>query len=275
MIRGYEKYDPPTAPKLAVPVSVVAHLVTNALKKGSKTTNKQKHLAHLCNIAFYYLLRVSEYTKAYKNQEGKQTQPFRVGDITLRHKGKIIPPSSSLAQLLTADEGTLRIPNQKSGIKGQVIHHFCTGTQLSPIKSLAYIIHHIMNSGGNCHTCIGTYFDRPGNPKYVNSTDISRSLKAAAKAVGLFQAPFMYQPEDVSSHSLRAGGAMALHCNGCTSHTIQIQGRLRSQTFMMYIHEQISSFAQGLSLKMSRKVPFRKIASPFIGEDKNRPRRRT
>jgi hypothetical protein len=43
------------------------------------------------------------------------------------------------------------------------------------------------------------------------------------------------------------GGAVALHLNNVPAHTIQIMGRWSSDTFMTYIHSQLSSFALNLS----------------------------
>ena len=73
-----------------------------------------------------------------------------------------------------------------------------------------------------------------------------------------------YTRQDVSSHSLRSGGVMAMHLNGASTLAIQKQGRWRSETFQDYIQEQISAFAAGMSSKMSNAVPFRHIAGPTL-----------
>jgi hypothetical protein len=57
---------------------------------------------------------------------------------------------------------------------------------------------------------------------------------------------------------------MAMHLNGIDTNTIQKLGRWKSTTFLMYIHEQISAFATGVSLKMSNSIPFRHIAGPTV-----------
>ena len=57
---------------------------------------------------------------------------------------------------------------------------------------------------------------------------------------------------------------MALHINGCTDLTIQNLGRWKGKSFEMYVHEQITAFSAGLSLKMSTHVPFRAIATPRV-----------
>ena len=160
-----------------------------------------------------------------------------------------------MSQLLKATQATFIIPNQKNGVKNQPIHNDCTGTPDSPVKSAARHIAHIMENGGDLETPIYTYY-RAGKEHAVTNTHINNAVKSAAKAIGLFSNNVGYAAEDVSSHSLRAGGAMAMHLNGAKAIDIMKQGRWKSCTFQQYIHEQISAFTAGLSVKMSRHVEF-------------------
>ena len=49
---------------------------------------------------------------------------------------------------------------------------------------------------------------------------------------------------------------MTLHLNGVDAKTIQIIGRWSSDTFLTYIHNQLSAFSHGLSTLMSNDIPF-------------------
>jgi hypothetical protein len=60
----------------------------------------------------------------------------------------------------------------------------------------------------------------------MRATDISSALKAAVICLDMKKHGF--QVAQISSHSLRAGGAMALHLNNIPTHTIRKMGR-RSQ----------------------------------------------
>ena len=53
-------------------------------------------------------------------------------------------------------------------------------------------------------------------------------------------------PNDVGTHSLRAGGAMSLKLNGISHTTIKKDGRWRSMAFLQYIHNQIGHLAAGV-----------------------------
>lgn len=259
ILRGYQRSDPRSRPQLAVPLAVPEHLLSQL-----QSTSDPLHaaVADLTNIAFYYLLRVGEYTRPRNTKQ--LTVPFRVMDVTFRTaQGHLIPNDAPLELLMTAAEATIRIPDQKNGSKGQCIHTQCTHHEFSPIKSLARRIHHILSNQGTPSTPI-YYYKHPlyAAWRQVRPDNITCAIKIAAGAVGLYN--LGYDEDDVSSHSLRAGGAMAMHLNKVDPITIRKMGRWKSDTFLMYIHEQISAFATGVSIKMSNHIPFRHIAGPTI-----------
>jgi Phage integrase family len=261
MIQGYQREDPKSEPQLAVPVSITMHILNSQWIHSANCPQKEA-IADLINVAFYYLLRVGEYTKPRSHKTN--TIPFSVQDITFRRPdGAIIPNNSELATLLTAAEATIRIPNQKNGVKGQCIHHDCTDLPHSPVKSLARRVHHILSNKGTSSTNIFCY-THPLKVGWqtITSQHINNTLKQAAGEIGLYLLGYTFN--DISSHSLRAGGAMAMHLNGVDANTIRKMGRWKSDTFLMYIHEQISAFATGVSTKMSNAIPFRHIAGPTI-----------
>ena len=249
-------------PQLAVPLSLLTHLQDSywqQCQNGSPCAHTEA-TADLCNIAFYYLLRVGEYTPA-RTRGTRNTVPFAVKNVIFWRHNQIIPNTSPLCDLHQATSATVVIPRQKNGVKGQAIHHDCTGNQHSPVRSLARRVAHIMGNHGTPNSPIHTvHHPLYSRPRHVTANHINQVLKTAAEAIGLHH--HGYQPSDVSSHSLRAGGAMALHLNGCDPTTIQKMGRWKSQTFLTYIHEQISAFSSGLSTKMSQAIPFTHIAGP-------------
>jgi hypothetical protein len=261
MLAAYRRQDPTSKPQLAVPVALT-ELLLNQHRANPHHCPHRAAVADLTNIAFYYLLRVGEYTKPRSTLTN--TIPFRVMDVTFRHSnGRLIPNTAPLATLLTATEATIRLPNQKNGIKSQCIHQECTGSTHSPIKSLARRVHDILSHHGPPTAGIFSYHHPFSTTLLeVSAAHINTSIKKVAQDLGLYQ--LGYTSKDVSSHSLRAGGAMAMHLNGIDTNTIKKMGRWRSDTFLMYIHEQISAFATGVSLKMSTDIPFRHIAGPTL-----------
>ena len=147
----------------------------------------------------------------------------------------------------------MRITNQKNGTRGSIISHDTSNTIACPVQALTRRVHHILSQpAGSPNDIISTYYSSHTRSLCcLQSGDINKMLKAAIITTGLDKKGF--PPSSISSHSLRAGGAMAMHLNGVPHDTIHKQGCWSSDTFLMYIHEQISAFSAGLSAQMSQK----------------------
>ncbi len=108
---------------------------------------------------------------------------------------------------------------------------------------------------------IGTWYNNKGVGRHITGGLIINAVHEAVKDINLHKNGL---PEkSVGSHSLRAGGAMVMHLNGVQDNTSKKMGRWISDTFLMYIHEQISTFSKGLSHKMSTDIIFYNIAHHF------------
>jgi len=81
---------------------------------------------------------------------------------------------------------------------------------------------------------------------------MNTAVKQGVKNLGLQQ--FGLHPDHVGSHSLRAGGAMAMHLAGVDHNTIKKMGRWSSDTWLMYIHEQIAALTAGVSKRMTQST---------------------
>ena len=127
LIEGYRREDPPSTPQLALPISVPEQCFKTG--QASKNTFLQA-VGELSLIAFYYLLRVGEYTKPrmtiYKGvtKRATRTIQFSVGNIGFFKNGQILPRKSNLQTLLQAESCTLKITNQKNGRMGETIHQY-------------------------------------------------------------------------------------------------------------------------------------------------------
>ena len=257
-LEGLRRDDPPSIPQLAVPVSLVKHVVSTHASADAITTATSE----LICIAFFYLLRVGEYTKPRRVKvngvwkRATRTQQFRVQDVGFFKNGKVLPRASPLSVLLTADAATLKISNQKNGRMGQTIHQESTGPQ-GAVACLARRVHHILSNRGSdgqliCDVKVGSQW-HPITRQHVVS-----QIKSAAVKLRLGQHGI--DPDLIGSHSLRAGGAMALKLQQCSDTLIQKLGRWSSTTWLQYIHTQIAHLAKGVASKMSEDLPFFNIA---------------
>ena len=263
-VEGYRREDPPSVPQLAVPVSVPesmaerAYLTTNPLLQA---------IADLAVIAFYYLLRVGEYTAAKTVERNGQTirttrtVQFTVGCIGFHKDGKVVERRSSLDDLLECDQCTYKITNQKSGRMGQTIsHETIRDHDHGPVKATARRVHHILSNGGDEDTIISAYMNDAGIWNTVSSAQMRSGVRNSVKELGLHKNGI--DADLVGVHSLRAGGAMAMKLAGETDTTIKKYGRWSSNTWLDYIHNQIAHLAKNnVSTKMSTRFTFTNIAN--------------
>ena len=264
MVEGFRRQDPPAVAQLAVPVEVAHTAVTAGMKSSNA---KEQAIGDLVCIAFYYLLRVGEYTKPRmvtrngKKVRATRTVQFSAGNIGFWDKdNNAILHDAPLEKLLQAHSATLKITNQKNGKMGQTVHHFCTGKDTSPVKALARRLHHIYKNGGNSDTLLCDYWDENEDDFIsITSTDIRTVVRSTVAFLKLDTKGI--DPALVGTHSLRSGGAMALKLHGCDDTTIMKYGRWSSLTFTMYIHTQIAHIAKDVALAMSNPVPFLNIAA--------------
>ena len=215
-------------------------------------------------VAFYYLLRVGEYTSQKwvtvngVRTRATRTKQFTVGNVGFFQDGKVVPRSSSLKRLLQSDMATLKITNQKNGRMGETVSQHATGEDECPVKALAIIVHHILSHGGDSDTLLCSYFDKEVwhmvSSKHMVDTvrKVANTLKLQSSGIDL---------DLIGSHSLRAGGAMALKLHGYEDTTIKKMGRWTSLTFLQYIHNQIAHLSKDISKKMSMELPFINIAA--------------
>ena len=209
-------------------------------------------------IAFYYLLRVGEYT--YHNPKAKRkTRQFGIDDVAFWHETTKIPQTKSTKYLIAkCTAATLSVKNQKNEDKNKSVHQEALKGPLCPIQALIRRVKEIRRLTRNPTACLGTYFDESKQEiRLLNANDITAAIRQSWDDLKLHKKGLTKNL--VSSHSLRAGGAMAMYLNGVPHDTIRKMGRWKSDTFLMYIHKQIAVLSAGITSKMSNKFPFHNI----------------
>ena len=202
MIDGFKRVDPPSEKKLAVGVEIPEHCCKEGLKSG---TAKGLAVGDLIIIAFFFLLRIGEYTvKATKNNT-KRTVQFRMMDVVFFKKDRFgrlrqLSPKAPDRDIMNNDGATLRLSDQKNGHKGACIHQEHNGHELfSPARAIGRRYCHIRKHTKDPTTFISAYFDSSGVRRDVNDNDIRRALKIAAIAKdyeSLRGIPIPYEPEE-------------------------------------------------------------------------------
>lgn len=255
---GFRKWDKPTKKKAPVEADVV-ELLCNLGYTGLSDA-RDAVIGDWCLIAFYFLLRVGEYTTKGKRAETKQTVQFRVKDVTFFYHDKLgrlrqLRKNASDEEILHAAGATLRLSNQKNGWKNVCIYHEANGDEvLCPVRALGRRFVHIRTFLPDDDLCpLSAYFVN-GIRSDLKDGDVRAALKVSAERLGY---PKRGVPiTSIDTHSLRAGGANALSLNGYSRHEIMKMGRWRSDTFLEYIAEGISSFSEGMSKAMKKTFQY-------------------
>ena len=249
LLKSYRDKDPPPQPKLALPVSTI-----EAISRNYRWTEHQHAVADLVTIAFFYLLRVGEYT-APACSRTRRTIPLRKCDIRLWQKGVLLHHSAGINTLLSADSATICIANTKNGTKGAVVHHEAFGGPLCPVAALA---RRVANIGPGLDKCaINKVYHANGCTTTVTDRDIGTAVRWGASCDGLLAKG--YTLNRISSHSLRAGGAMAMKLSGLSDSTIMRVGRWTLLTYLTYIHTQIGALTAGVAWRMSTAFIFQNV----------------
>jgi hypothetical protein len=127
-INGYTKADPPTQKKLPVKADVPELLIEMGYGRHA--------VGDLSLIAFYYLLRIGEYTVKRQRDRSKratkQTIQFKLEDITFFKTDKngimrCLPRNAPHSLIMTAESATLKLDNQKNCWKGVCVHQEANG----------------------------------------------------------------------------------------------------------------------------------------------------
>ncbi len=154
----------------------------------------------------------------------------------------IIHPESSLDALLLTNSASISIAHTKNGTKGAFVLHFAIGGTICPVAALSRRIDNLR--GHDLGTPLSTVIINPKTKATVSDRDITIAVRWGATADCLLARG--YTLDRVSSHSLRAGGAMAMKLSGASDSTIMRIGRWTSHTYLTYIHSQIGALLREL-----------------------------
>ena len=107
MLDGFQKADPPTVKQLPVEADMTEFLVKRGLAPDARELDHA--IGDLTMIAFYYLLCIGKYTTKGTCNNSKQTEEFKMGDITFFAKDKQgnlrCLPRNATSDLIAAADG--------------------------------------------------------------------------------------------------------------------------------------------------------------------------
>ena len=84
-----------------------------------------------------------------------------------------------------------------------------------------------------------------------------QALQAAVDSIG--EDTLGFKKEDIGTHSIRSGAAMAMYLGDCPVFSIMMIGRWSSDAFLKYIRKQVEQFSHNISKRMIQNQFFRHI----------------
>jgi hypothetical protein len=252
LLKSYRDRDPAPRPQVALPVHAID--MAAAARNDMAATPCDRATAHLIVLAFYFLLRVGEYTLPSESRLTRTVQ-FRLCDFRFWQGQTLLPLNSDTAILAAASSVTLTMDNQKNGQRGDILHQEAVHADFCPVRSAAALVSAIIAQQMPLTTPIS--FVHPG--VYVLPAHVLHAVRRGARLAMLTDSG--YNLARIGAHSLRASGAMALWLSGHGSEAIMKLGRWRTQTFLTYIHAQIAATTAGTSSRMRRPVEFHNVGT--------------
>lgn len=251
LYRQYKAADPPPRAQHALPATTVRWIATTFRHNPSPLL---RTVADLVTLAFFFLLRVGEYTPS---SGPRLTVPLRNKDFKLWRDGTRLPNDAPLSVLLSADAVTICLENQKNGHKNAVIHHTSSADpSFDPVRAAARRVFVTARSGPD--TPIGAVAVN-GLVTQVSAQDIRDAVLTGAIGDNLVASG--YDLTRLGSHSIRAGGAVQLKILGYDSDIIKKLGRWSGATYLRYIQTQIGQVTSGIAALMARPIRFTHVGS--------------
>jgi len=250
VFRRWKDEDPAPKPQQALPNSTVRWIADNY---GVSISKRLRMVADLIVMAYFFLLRVGEYTRSSRPT---RTIPLRRQDVKLWHGSILLDQSLPLHVLQSADSCTINLENQKNGQKCSSLHHTSSGVLgFDPVQAVVRLVHEIQDLPGS--TPLGTFQHDNGQLGRITSEEVGAAIKLAALADNLPSVGFSI--DRIGTHSLRSGGAVNLKLCGYDHDIIKKFGRWSSDTYLKYIQTQIGELTSGIAARMARIVRFHNV----------------
>ncbi len=250
-LKAYEKLDPKAKGQKAVPASVIRKVIESA------STPLDEHIADLIGAAYFFACRSCEYSETSGD---RKTNIIEVGNLQFFKGKRELDHSDPLLEF--ADVVAVTFVLQKNNTKYETINQQATKDPggLCPVQRWARIVQRVRSyTASDASTPVNLFCDftkinpktmTPGAYHRVTAKNIETALRNAARLIGRDNLGF--DPEELGTHSLRSGAAMAMFLTGTPVYVIMLIGRWSSDAFLRYIRPQVQDFTAGVSRNMIR-----------------------
>ena len=166
----------------------------------------------------------------------------------------LLPGDAPAEHFCQATQIFITLDNKNNTIRCETVSQLCSESATAcPVKADIDIFLRLRNQGCGPTTPISNYPSDHGL-RSISASNIIAIIRTECLRVGAARLGFA--PEDIGTHSLRSGGAMAMYLVNVPDQTRMVIGIWRSLGFMVYIQQQMLSFGTGFSVNMSQQPLF-------------------
>ena len=213
-----------------------------------QVTELQRAIIQLSIGAYFFACRSCEYLLV-PQAEKRRTDILRIRNIRFFLNGRQL--SLDDPWLEHADCVSITFEFQKKDERNDTVTQMASrDILLCPVRQWAATVKRILgHSGANEDTPVSAIW-RYGRMEHVTSKDMVNALRGAIACIG--EEKLGIKQEDIGTHSIRSGAAMAMYLGECPVYVIMMIGRWSSDAFLRYIRKQVEQFSHNVSSRMLR-----------------------
>jgi hypothetical protein len=240
LFRAFKNEDPSEVQQKAIPPCVVLAIAR------LNQSEFQLAVGQLVRLGFFFAMRSREYLKVPKAEEGR-TKILLLRNLRFIRDGKVM--SHDDPELDLADRLAITFEMQKKEEKNDTVHHEATRDQtMCPIKAAAELVRRIRSYPNTSDETPISAVLSGSRITHVTGKQVANVLKDTVRAIG--ENVLNIKADEVGTHSLRSGAAMAMFLGGLPVYLIMLMGRWSSDAFLRYIRKQVEQFSHNVSSKM-------------------------
>jgi hypothetical protein len=213
-LKGYKNSDPSARPPKALTPSILQELAGN----DDGPLNRATH--QLARGAFFFAMHSCEYLTVTGE---RRTKRLHLGNLQLLWNKRTVQLDDPFLAL--CDTISITFEFQKNEERDETVVMHCSGDPLlCPIRAWAAVVMRILSyPGTSATTYVNAYLTTGGNLGYLTGDQVCARLRLAAGRIGADRLGF--NPDEIGTHSIRLGSAMAMYLAGVPAFTIMLIGR--------------------------------------------------
>ena len=238
--RSFKNNDPPPVQQKALPACALREMAKLSI------TETQRATSQLAIGAFFFACRSCEYLKVPQAQK-RRTDILRLRNLRFFKDGRLMKQNDPFLEY--ADCVSITFDWQKKDERmDTVTQMFSNDMTLCPVRQWAALVRRALRYPGvNSETPVSAIW-RNDRIEHITSAEMTKALRAAVVSIGV--EVLGIKVEDVGTHSIRSGAAMAMYLGECPVYTIMMIGRWSSDAFLRYIRKQVEQFSHNVSSRM-------------------------